>query len=234
MPNFDLLSESWSKYKYPWKPNNRILQEISPLFNEWKKICLLWSTKEIRSLCKTNNCDIDIYDLSYKMYVANSVDNINEKFYSENWFHINNKKYDIIYGDLILFLFPQDQQQKLIDTLSNNLSKNGKIILRIWSEKKYPQTLDFYTQVSLIKNISYDEINQICYELIVWKNIWSDKILNLLQEKNLNVYNFLKTHFSHLIPYWKEGTKKINTNIKFKTIYKNDFLLSSESIIEII
>jgi hypothetical protein len=233
MPNFDALAKSWDKYRHPWKPHKESLKSLSSFITPNKKICLLWSTKEVRLLCKGQDISIDIYDMSWGMYRVNSVDNKQESFIQENWFDIKNKKYDLIFWDLILFLFSREEQNRLIDVLKSNLSAEWVILLRIWWERDYTDMWNYYKELWEYKKIGFDAINKVSYELKIWAGIGTNEMLSILKQNNTLAYDFFYENFRHLVPYGNMDVEKISPNIDYVTLYRDDFTLSHESIIQI-
>lgn len=151
--------EEWTGINYPWKPNDTELSNISKILkklNKSSKVALLGSTPEIRSLARNEKIKLDVIDLSKKMYYEMnkiSRSSKNEKFIKSDWIKYFSKKkntYDLIIGDLIERLLPENKLILLSKNLNKALKPKGRILLRgdYYIDRKQNSKLNIKSEIN--------------------------------------------------------------------------------------
>lgn len=92
---------------------------------------------------------------------------------------------------------------------------------------------NYYKELWEYKKIGFDAINKVSYELKIWAGIGTNEMLSILKQNNTLAYDFFYENFRHLVPYGNMDVEKISPNIDYVTLYRDDFTLSHESIIQI-
>lgn len=231
MPDFQNLSKNWNQFYYPWKPWKKSLDVISPYVKKSKNVCILGATYELRKLCKDMNVTVDVYDTSPEMIQANFIKNSQEQVFLLDWFKIENKCYDLIIGDLILFLIPEERQNKLLSVLKENLAPNGKILLRCGEQN---ESWNIQRLKYIVEKMSIDIplLNYLSFELVVWKKYTREKIKAFLKEYNPEWYKLFQNTFRELCPYGKTLPEQNTISHLGKKIYEKNFEISKEVIID--
>lgn len=121
-----------NNFTSPWKPSKEFLAFLElELKQTGITIGILWSTKEVREICKNKNIkNVVCYDVSYEILDSLAVWNKNEIIKVCDWFNICWEKFDYIIWDLIFPIIEEKKHNQLISILLNNIAEGWKIILR--------------------------------------------------------------------------------------------------------
>ena len=156
--------KGWKDINYPWRISDKELSNISKILDnlcDLDRVALLGSTPEIRSLAANKGIKLDVIDFSSKMYTE--MDKIscsikNENFVNEDWikyFSQQERKYDLVIGDLIERLLPEKKLTLLENALGGALKQKGKILLRSYyhNAKEQNSRLDTKSEINRLVTI---------------------------------------------------------------------------------
>lgn len=156
--------QNWMNVPTPWKPSfgDLFIFFLYIIKSQWGKdvaLLLIGATKELRWLLKVLKINYDMIDYSENMKkVTEQRNDTLAIFYKQDWLkNTIDKKYDFIFGDLVLNLLSEKEALIFIDNYKKKLKKNGSILLRT---RVHTQESDF-KKISNLLHAQLTNINKV-------------------------------------------------------------------------